>query len=112
MGKFKKEHYSGFSVETRKYDIPSGPSYDPLGPVIIREYKDNFGMLIPATTIKVSRGLKLFGWHVLFMKKWVGFKKWRRTVPVRDDLIINFMFWYFVKPMHDERPKFSHNRKG
>ncbi len=102
---FKKEKHKGFNVTTYTF-----PKHDPIEPYKIGD-TERWGMLIP-TGVTILKQKKYFGWYVLFMKKWVGFKRWRRTVPVRDDLIINFMFWYFVKPLLNDRPQFSQDRKG
>jgi hypothetical protein len=104
---FKKEKHKGFNVTTYTF-----PKYIVPKEVTDSQPMQNYGMLIPQGASVIIKERKYFGWHVLFMKKWVGFKKWRRTVPVRDDMIINFMFWYFVKPLNDERPKFSRTRQG
>lgn len=79
-------------------------------------YVRNVGFIIPSGVAIDAKGRKIKmqrnGWNVLFMKRWVGIKRYKRIVPVRQDLIIDFLWWRFVKPLYRQIPKWTDNPDG
>ena len=59
----------------------------------------NFAMMIPSGATKIKRYPKFRGWAILWIGKWVGFRKYEQVIPTRHDKIIHFMWWKLVKPI-------------
>lgn len=66
------------------------------------DFMKNFAIMMPTGPTKYKKSKKYFGWYVLWVGEWVGIKRYKRIVPVRSDLIQDFLFWKFAKPIEPQ----------
>lgn len=90
---YKKHNYKGFSIHVTRFS-----NLD----VNTRKVTEHWGMVFPNKAMKRKRYLKIFGYYCLWIGRWVGIKKYVRDVPARTDIVIDFLFWKFIKEI---RPK-------
>lgn len=64
--------------------------------------------MMPMDSIKAQKK----GWNCFWMGRWVGIRYYKRIVPVRQDLIFDFLFWKFVKPLNRTDPQFTNITNG